>query len=192
MALSTLSMIVTVCLGNDRMLLFVGESISGSTAEHISITNWFQKFQPKSLGSVNDISLKKCRRSKQSNCDCIWLEAHLLVVVVVVAVVLAVLQFPEKLRSEIESLSSWSFGVERCWSCLSHRRRDYNTVFVSFLIIICKCLIDRPPLSISNRLSIALAHVFLCRACAAHFEGNKSQTQTKLKLKMHWKKNRMA
>lgn len=172
--------------------------ISCWTAEHSSIWNqlqlWSQKFHENRPALCKWYQHGKLRRSKQTKKlwlhlakgafdYCCWCDSQKIVLGTWES--LAEVGAAEAVAGVDVDVVGWS------WSCLSHRRRYYDTVFVSFLIIICKCLLDQPPLFIYHYscLSLCLPRVFLCCACAAHFEGNKSQTQTKRK--MHWKKTNL-
>lgn len=131
-------------------------------------------------------SLKKCTINvNKANCDCICLKAHSIVIVVVVVLVVAVLQFPENCARKLRV--SLSFGVLP-FASSTRLQHSFRFVFNNHLQMSIR---PAPSLHLSIALSLSLslcplslAHVFLCRACAAHFEGNKSHRQTKLKLKL--------
>lgn len=115
---------------------------------------------------------------------------------------LLLLWFPENcarnLRVSSWSWSCWSCSWSRCWCCWMKLelpfasstllRHSFRFVFNNHLQMSIR---PAPSLHLSLQLSLSLclSRVFLCCACAAHFEGNKSQTQTKRK--MHWKKTNL-
>lgn len=150
--------------------------ISCWTAEHSSIWNqlqlWSQKFHENRPALCKWYQHGKLRRSKQTKKlwlhlakgafdYCCWCDSQKIVLGTWES--LAEVGAAEAVAGVDVDVVGWS------WSCLSHRRRYYDTVFVSFLIIICKCLLDQPPLFIYHYscLSLSASRLSLLRMRSA-------------------------
>lgn len=163
--------------------------ISCWTAEHSSIWNqlqlWSQKFHENRPALCKWYQHGKLRRSKQTKK--LWL--HLAKgafdyycccdsqkIVLGTWESLAEVGAAEAVAGVDVDVFGWS------WSCLSHRRRYYDTVFVSFLIIICKCLLDQPPLFIYHYSCLSLSlSVCMTSFSVAHAQRISKETNRKRK-----------
>lgn len=130
---------------------------------------------------ANDISMENSEEtSKQSNCDCIWLKAHLIIVVVVCAI-------PRKLCSELESLQlklellklQMESKLELPFASSTLLRHRFRFVFNNHLQMSIR---PAPSLHLSLQLSLSLClSICLTSISVAHAQRISKETNRRRK-----------